>query len=265
MSDSTLVMVGLHDSGKSTYIAAAFHTLKVTSDGGLALRELPEDREYLLDLEENWLNLRPVGHSAHGLPTRIELPLVDAQFGDVELTIPDISGESFDRIWETNEWAADVVALLERARGLMVFVRANDVEPPELIDVGNTTSTSDSPEVLQWSPEMAPTQTKLVDLLEGIEELLSGTLPRIAVVISAWDSVEQQIAPNDWLHWKVPLLSQWLTANSPPIEWQSFAVSAQGDDLDAEGRERLMKVDRVERTGGPSQLLAPLRWLLGGQ
>ena len=265
MSESTFVMVGLHESGKSTYIAAAFHTLKVRSEDSLRLRQLPEDREYLLDLEQRWLDLEPVGHSAHGLPRRIELPLSDTQLGDIELIIPDISGENFDHAWETDEWDPEIVALLQQARGLMIFVRANDVDQPELIDVGTPPPAGETPRPNDWSPEMAPTQTKLVDLLERIEELLGGTMPRLAVVVSAWDSVGPEMAPNDWLHWKVPLLAQWLTANSPRIEWRSFGVSAQGDELDAEGRDRLMKLDRVERTGGPDQLFAPLVWLLDRQ
>jgi hypothetical protein len=263
MTPLRLAMVGLHDSGKTTYVAAAFHTLKVAARETLSLRELPEDREYLLDLEERWLNLEPVGHSARGAPRAIELPLQSSTLGEVELTIPDVSGEHFDHAWESGEWDPEVLELVKAAAGIMLFVRANDVASPRLIEVGGHKPDEAQGGKRPWSPVMAPTQAKLVDLVEQIWELRGGVLPRLAVVIAAWDTVPE-IEPDDWLEWRVPLLAQWLTANTPEVEWRAFGVTAQGGELDAEGVERLQHQDRVERTGGPDKLLAPLEWLLSG-
>lgn len=257
-----LLMMGLPDSGKSTYIAALFHGLRQATDG-LSLRHLPEEREYLLTLENRWLALEPVGHSAYPTPRQIELPIKDSKGRALDVNIPDVNGEEFGDAWESGEWSAAARSLLEQAQGVLLFVRANDVVSPKLIQLGNRHPKEEKPEPTPWKPQMGVTQAKLCDLLEQMAEMRGGALPAVAVVVSAWDSVEETLSPDGWLQWKLPLLNQWLQTSVVVSIFRLFGVSAQGGDIEnLQTREKLAQLPRIERLGGVHALTDPLEWLL---
>ena len=128
MSYPRLLMIGLPESGKSTYLAALFHTLRQDDARPLKLRELPDEREYLIGLESKWLALEPIRHSAHVGPKRVVMPITDANGAALELDIPDVNGEEFQYAWEHGGFNEPVVELLTDAAGLLLFVRANAVE-----------------------------------------------------------------------------------------------------------------------------------------
>src|SRR4051794_9240898 len=99
-SQPRFLMMGLPESGKTTYLAAIYHTLNAAGDGELGLREPPEEREYLLGIERQWLALEPIGHSAHVGPKRVELPIRDPSGQALDLEIPDVNGEEYQDAWE---------------------------------------------------------------------------------------------------------------------------------------------------------------------
>jgi len=266
MSNQTvnLLMVGLSGSGKTTYLAGLFHTLSEASDEELCLRGLPEQREYLLTLERRWLDLRQIKHSAHVGPQHVELPIRDAQGRSLDLLLPDISGEEYREAWESGGFSEEIADLLETSSGLMLFVHSENVDEPKLLDVRAPRPASQKPET--WHPKMGVTQAKLCDLLEQIIELRGGNLPPVAVVISAWDTVGDGLAPEQWLPWRLPLLAQWLASTDLPFVHKLFAISAQGGDLsDPDTRARLANAPRIGRPGGVHDLTAPLQWLLDAQ
>ena len=118
----------------------------------------------------------------------------------------------------------------------------------------------------KWQPKMGVTQAKLCDLVEQIVELRHGTLPPVAVVISAWDTVREELTPEEWLPWRLPLLAQWLNATDVRCEHKLFGISAQGGDLgDHVVRAQLAKASRIGRPGGVQRLMAPVQWLLDAQ
>jgi hypothetical protein len=255
-------MIGLPESGKSTYLAAMFHTLRQDDAAPLKLRDLPDEREYLIGLERKWLALEPISHSAHVGPKRVVMPISDADGAALDLDIPDVNGEEFQDAWEHGGFNEPVIELLRAAAGLLLFVRANAVDAPELLQV--RVPEAAKPE--DWHPRQAVTQAKLVDLLEQAIEIRQAQMPALAVVVSAWDTVEPDIDPDTWLKWQLPLLWQRLHAATPPLRFRLFGISAQGGDLDdPETRQRLATMDRINRPGGAHALTEPVQWLLDAQ
>jgi len=263
MTPGLVLMMGLPESGKSTYAAALFHTLKESAEG-MSLRDLPEERDYLLTMERRWLALEPVGHSANPAPKSIALQLKDVDGSEFDVAMPDVNGEEFLDAWEHGTWTEEITPLVAFAGGVMLFVRANDIVQPELIEVGHARSSdSDGKAVAPWTPKLGTTQAMLCDLLEQMSETRGGQLPPIAVVVSAWDVVEEGLTPEGWLAWNLPLVDQWLSGSIPPVRFELFGISAQGGDLEnEETRARLATLPRVGRPGGAHALTAPLRWLI---
>jgi len=264
-----LLLVGLPESGKSTYLGALFHQLKDRSQDGLSLAEMPEDRDYLIELESDWLSLRPVRRSQHHGPKEIRIPLQEEEAQrSLELVVPDIIGEEYENAWEHGGWSSEIEVRISEADGILLFVRADDVHEAHLIDVTEKPrqeELSANTEPAPWEPSASPTQAKLCDLLEQVTEMRDGWLPPLTVIVSAWDAVASDgLAPEAWLDWKTPLLSQWLQAQSPDLTYRVFGISAQGGDI----REEVVRTELAKNADsrplpeGADSLTGPIRWLL---
>lgn len=265
-SGPVLVMVGLAESGKSTYLGALFHTLGRAPRDGLHLAREPEERDYLLALERRWLSLTPLERSRHHGAKRVEIPIAAGEDGtELLLAIPDVVGEDYLDAWLHGNWRDGLPEWLIRADGLLLFVRADKVRDATLISVDPPRDAVPRKSVVRWDPNVSPTQAMLCDVLEQISETRGGTMPPVAVVVAAWDAAAQSnLTPAAWLEWQTPLLSQWLRANESEVPFSVFGISAQGGDLHDENvRQQL--ADHIEERPLPergSPLIAPLQWLL---
>jgi hypothetical protein len=273
---SRLLMVGLPETGKTTFLAALYELVSDENppEGALRLAERPTERDYFFEISQAWLKAQEVGHSNVNAPKHTQLPLTGVQ-GRFELRIPDVVGESFMAAWEGKAWPVEVQQLAAEADGVLLFVHATNVKPPVKLTPAlapderpDNDHVSDQGEP-KWEAEGAPTQTILADLLEAINELSSRPLPTV-VVVSAWDAVQDGLDPQSWLQLNLPLLWQMLEgrAGSPP--YTTFGVSAQGGDVtDPVERERLVRIlpprERIRIQHGEQHLddiSAPVRWLL---
>lgn len=276
MTELRILMAGLPDSGKTTYLAALYHLLRTHTDATLALnlRQEPEAYDYFREIERTWLDLERMERSRHSEPRDAQLHLRDGEL-DVDVRIPDISGESFNEMWEQGQWATSIQALTHGATGLLLFVRCDAVVSPDLIEVldqddeaaqavsgGEAVSTDED-----WRIEEAPTQTKLADLVETVRAV-NPTAP-VAVVVAAWDVLsDTTITPKQWLTNTLPLLWQTLASSADTSAFEVFGVSAQGGDVtDPASREALATMVPPFRrilVAGQTQrhdLTVPLAWL----
>lgn len=267
MTDSLeLMMVGLPASGKSTYVGALFHALKHEKADGFHLEVLPDQRDYLIKLERDWLSMTPVARSQHHGPKGIELTLRDELYDrSLVLSVPDIAGEEFEAAWEHGVWSDDVGTRVTAAGGILLFVRSDDVRAPAPIVTGASTDRATSWGEHVWHPHDAPTQAKLCDLLEQIGRIRGGSTPPIAVVVSAWDAVaDLERTPAGWLREATPLLAQWLQCQDPDVMHAVFGISAQGGDVRrVDVRAELARhADLRPLPKGADCLTRPLQWLI---
>ncbi len=267
-----ILMMGLPESGKTTYLAALYHTLRADPEIAtkMRLREVPAERQYFHEIEEVWLRFEPMPRSQHREPAHAGLAVLDQGNQEINLEIPDVSGETFDALWEGGVWLESLRSLAGSAAGLLLFARADRVDYPELITVEDPDRPSAETVVAKaWEPGDAPTQAKLADLIETVWDVSPHI--RVAVAASAWDRVAAEgLAPEQWLELNLPLLWQMLESNREDHPWRTFGVSAQGGDLeDPKARLALAKCDPpgsrvLVRDGGDSHdLTLPLSWLLG--
>jgi hypothetical protein len=262
----TALMMGLPGSGKSTYLGALFHGLRQGEVDGFEMEELPVERAYLIELETAWLALKPLERSRHHGPKQVSLALRDKPSGGmIQLDVPDVVGEDYFVAWETGGWTDALRSTVTQAQGILLFVRADNVHSPALIEVGTEIPPGTiTPPAIQWTPDMAPTQAILCDLLEQARELRDGVIPAIAVLVTAWDQVaELKLPPSEWLTWQLPLLAQWLQSQDE-ISVAVFGISAQGGDVaQSEVRSDLAKnADTRPIPDGADPLTRPLRWLM---
>jgi hypothetical protein len=282
---SHFVSVGLPESGKTTYLAALWHVLESREvPGSLQLTALQADREYLNKIRDAWIDfarvprtLTPAGGISFYLSDE-----TDAAFGNVDF--PDLPGESFRAQWTERQWTEDFDRLIRAADGILLFLHPAIVEARGIVDFERAVGSGKGQvkgavAEVDWDPLRSPTQTQVVELLQFLVDAWQGTPPiPTAILVSAWDRIttladargDVPPTPEAWIAARMPLLSQYLRANSDWFKFQVYGVSAQGGDFDTPGdRERMMdqivtseRIRVVERDAESHDPTSPLRWLL---
>lgn len=283
MSDSTnLLFVGLPQSGKTTYLAALWHVLEDQSSATkLKLNRLSGDRTYLNLIVEAWRAcVRVPRTTLQTEDTTVALHLEGDGFGAFTLSVPDLSGEAFDQQLEHRKISAQHADLLRRASGVILFVHPDVQKGTQISEQDQITASiggatepgggADGNAVIPvpWKVEMLPTQAKLVELLQFVLELVDRRV-RVAVVVSAWDLVEEVGAsPHEYLSGRMPLLRQFLDANDDLLEHAVFGISAQGGVIPDE-KSKLLELDALKRikvchgSDKDHDITKPIAWLLG--
>ncbi len=263
-----LLLLGLPESGKTTYLTALDEVLNEnTAKGGLISDGLSGNRAAMLRNKTEWVSGRSVQRterlSAEPCVLRVHDPVTGVK---VSLSVPDLSGETFNDQWSNRTWTTDYRKQVQRIDGLLLFVTALTAGSLQPIQNGVPLAASTSQ---PWNPTLSSAQVKLVDLLQFIAKArMTHALP-VAVIISAWDVVlgtPFDGVPRNYLerHWS--LLAQFLTARSKTFPLAVFGVSAQGGETGDpnllaihEPAERVFICDENGRSG---DLTLPIRWAL---
>lgn len=294
------IMVGMMGTGKSSFVVALYH---VVESGevvqSLQLTELADERKYLVEKRDEWLGCIEFDRTKLGKEQVLTLKLKDPSTQRVvDLTLPDVSGETFRDQWEHRRTTKIFDDLARESDGVLLFVhpetikdgiRINSVkEVAEVLEdeaevekddfkEGDTTSKNEdlieSNTAVDWHPSFAPTQVKLVEVLQLLlREPHVYPIQRIALIVSAWDLVKSQYAsPREWITKRLPLLNQFLLSNHDRVSVKFFGISAQGGSLGADNSAMLSKGRQSERidvaTDKPGEyhehdITAPVKWLM---
>lgn len=274
------VLVGLPETGKTTFLAALWHVLSsASSDTSLRLERFHDDHEYLNSIRERWVNAEIQDRTVPTSETQVSMILIgDGIDGEVEVCIPDLSGESYESIWSYRKLNRERAEAISRAEGMLLFVHPDQVRKEILISETAETvdeleeeadDEEDVAELTEWDAQKSPTQVQLVDLIQCVFRLNANRPLRLGVVVSAWDRIDAATSPADWTKRELPLLWQFLRSNDDCLEVAFFGVSAQGGQLPHDA-DRLRELDRpIERIkivcNGSEQsndITTPLRWLM---
>ena len=282
--DLTNVMIGLPDTGKTTFLAAFWHVVRNADSvpGALQLASVQGDRTYLNKIERQWMACQPLERTkVAGQPVTIQVR-ESATGGAVALSIPDVSGELYEVVqWGRRECPREYADLAGTAAGAILFIHPHATKETDsiaqvdraLADLsGRDDSAADAPlaKAEPWTAKRSPTPVKLVELLQFF--LSHAPTPvRLALVVSAWDCVtERRMTPERWVETRVPLVHQFLAANDDRIAHRVYGVSAQGgplekaDELRAESNA-VRRIRVVDAEGESNDITAPVRWLMAAE
>ncbi|MDQ3816395.1 MAG: hypothetical protein M3362_01740 [Acidobacteriota bacterium] len=268
-----LMLMGLPESGKSTFIAALWELVRSNDvSDALEIGTLHGDYSYINKLHKLWSEGKPLTRTKVGQEGIVSIPLKDRSRNargqdEIEIVLPDLSGESFDAQWEKRVMSKAYLNHLKEATGLLVFVHSQKFNPGDLIDTKvegldailsailpkdpTTTNESSLPalnssdktetmseetppkKAIPFDPEKVPTQTKVVDIIyQSLKLTDNNQIKKVAFIISAWDLVNDEFdSPADWLTKQMPLVAQFLNSNSGRFNRKIYGISAQGDEL----------------------------------
>jgi hypothetical protein len=280
---ATCLVVGLPDAGKSSFLAALYHVVEAGNvEGALTLSALSADREHLNSIRQAWLECREIGRTTVASEQTVHMSFSEAGGQDgIALVFPDLSGETFRRMWTDRAWPVDFDLLVRDSVAILLLVHPERIVPPVRIDqarpllalVGGDVGVASGPDAASdWLPESSPTQVILVDILQSLVAARHAAdlrPARICVIVSAWDLVPSGAEPARVIKDRLPLLYQFLEANASTQEWRAFGVSAFGGDPtnDLETlRAQVLPESRIKvagASGAPNDISAPVRWVLG--
>lgn len=239
--ERSIVICGLPESGKTTFLAALWHLVNAREiPTALTFHSLRNtDSSYLNEIARRWRSAKVQERTNLGPPTVVSMNLLDQRGDPLRLTFPDLSGESYRRMWEDRECDHEIASVLATGTGVLFFVHADRIQRSQwVVDLVAFSRRLGLPveegKPIAWHPQFAPTQVQLVELLQFLHSPpLSLGAPRIAVILSAWDKVAPEgRTPPAFLAERMPLLHQFLSGALDASSWRVFGVSAQGGDYE---------------------------------
>ena len=286
----TVVMSGLPKTGKSTFLGALYHVLESGNEQLITLGVLPRVREHLEGVRGRWLRVEREPRTSRASPILNELSLrIDAGKKFLALRWPDLSGEYFDEMVRKRTLNGEVAKILRSATAIIVFVHPDTVtQQPRVHDVDRLTNIVEpgvleqtqtqrpiemvQPEQPNWDPMMVPGQVLVVDMLQLLlANRFKQPIRKISIVLSAWDAVASNFeSPKAYVEKQLPLLNQFIDANSDRYNFKLFGVSALGGDPEMD-KDRLhdetepahrIQVVYGDGAGAEDGILSPIRWLI---
>lgn len=282
MSKRTVVLVGGPDSGKTNYMARLWVSI-AEGNGAVSALTTPQNIKYVEDAISHLHSGSFAPRTDQNLEAgrgslALSLASDGAEDGAMELVIPDVSGEIWKAAVESGEIPSEWMTILESAEGALLFVRVlsdQNVSPLDWINSAELMG------VLGDDFEGYPTQVVLCEMARFLEEKLSppanGQAPRLAVVVTAWDLIDQQQAnagPRAYLAKEYPLFIGMLD-HLEGVDVAIFGMSIVGGDLEADAafRESFLETE-FESTGyvvaerqdtihKTSDLALPIAWAAG--
>ena len=283
--EQSVVVLGLPGSGKTTFLAALWHIVTERDIetklkfGGLQAG----DGAYLNEIAKQWRRAVVQERTAISGSQLVGMNLLDERSSTFRMTFPDVPGEAYQRMWESRDCEAKVAEGL-RATGVLLFIHSDTIVKPRwLVDeallaegMGIEREVEDGE--VSWQPTLAPTQVQLVDILQMLQRSpFSVGDRRVAVMLSAWDKVEdERVRPEEFFCAELPLLEQYLRQSTNGWTVKVYGVSAQGGDYDdgseavtepsAEALRNLAtaseRIKLVDEDSVVHDLTEPIAWLV---
>ena len=276
---SPILLMGLPSSGKTTFLAALWFVIQSTkAASALALDHVVGDMAHLNRIREDWLQCTPVPRTSIASKTKLSIFLKERVSGQpIALQVPDLAGEIFETQWTDRQWSQSYDAMLRDAVGAILFVHPDKIQQPVRIDMveamldEDEAAPDEEANAKDWDPREAATQVKLVEILQFVASRKGIRTPfRIALVISAWDTVKASgVTPASWLRHQLPLLSSVLRTRADRFPNVVFGLSAQGGEYQGMDTDPLCEIPPLERISlvgetvvNEHDITEPIRWLI---
>lgn len=293
--NSSFVVIGLPESGKTTFLAALWHLIETgDTECSLTLDGYRGELTYLNKIAEAWRTFQKVPRTPLGGEVNISIDLHNQKTGlRGTAFFPDVAGEVFDRQVIERRCRAEFVEVISADDGILFFISANTKD--DFVSIGemnerlgiaterqvNGANQEGEQTALQiahgrdWQQEDLPRQVKIVQVLSDLlRRPFEQRRRRIAILISAWDLARSmELTPQQWLASHMPLVDQFMKANKTAFEYEIYGVSAQGVNLEnAEAVDEIAKLTQPSRRiqiigpeGDGHDLTTPLVWLMSAQ
>lgn len=199
------------------YLAALWHSVIQTEMPiKFKLKRMEKDTQYLYSLEKKWLAVEPLERTVIGQEvSELTLLLTDGN-QDLEVEFPDLSGETFQNIYENREMSQHLYQKICDANAILYFINVENIYHGQLIsEVSEEIRNAGQEEYRERKPSQDdPTQIQIIDLLQAIAEIKRSQV-KLGIIFSAWDLIDdmENVNPRKYLKNNMNMLWQYLEAN----------------------------------------------------
>ena len=239
----SIVVLGGPDSGKTNYIGRLWRALDAGS-GVLHAAEQPDDLEFVIEVADHLFAGGFAPRSEHSDERRdFEVVVAAKRDGPTSrVIVPDVRGELWRDAVTNCEIDPEWMGELRQADAALLFVRVGSDQDVRALDW--VTSRDLLEKYGSVEDQELPTQVMLCELIRILELYLSrrkdGELPRLSVVVSAWDLVDNDTfvkGPMSYLEREYPLFAGRLQ-DITTLNVEIFGLSVVGGDLKSDSEYR---------------------------
>ncbi len=286
--DRSILLVGGPGAGKTNFLARFWLALR-RGDGDLGVPVTPQDITYVEQALEHLLKGSFAPRSSpHDDRPRDFHATVEVRRGAgtgtaAEILVPDTLGEIWSKAVASREIHQTWMDAMNRCEGAALFVRiGSELTRTPLDWVSSRELMENLAGVDDARRDELPTQVVLCDLLKFLESTLrrpeKGKRSRVAVIVTAWDLLDQERArgsPLTVLAEDFPLFAGRIEDCSR-LEVEVFGVSVVGGDLrdDDEFKRQFREADTaklgyvvvssdVQSAESRDDITLPIAWVLG--
>ncbi len=255
-------IMGLPGAGKTSFLAALWHSLLTNHSNLITLDKFEGDQSYLSTISKNWANGLTVSRTLkrNFADSTIKLKLRQQNGNVFEVSFPDQSGETFQELYAERIIDNALMEYIQDSNSMLLFINfKEEMYTPDLITAiprhyRTKDDTIDEKSFTERVLRKDPTQVQLVDLLQFVKYIRSEEPIKLGIIISAWDLIVKDPdfcnkSPKELIKKKLPLLWQFIITNSMFFSTKYFGISAQGGDVeDPTIRDELLgKTDPCDR------------------
>lgn len=224
-------IIGLPESGKSTFLGALSYTIQNSVSGANTYKvDRIENLEYLNSLSSTWSKCEQMGRTNVGQYENCTLFLKDGAGNKVELKLPDQSGEEFSNVIINRTMSEVMYNDIIECDEMFVFINPNVISKDVMINDIDPKYRGEEQEGTKLEKKSIHEQVQYVMLLQDIKTIRKKKT-KFKIIISAWDTCTSDKSPKDILKEKLPLVWQYLTTNQSFYDCEFWGISAQGGDL----------------------------------
>lgn len=239
-----IFIMGAPNAGKSTFLAALWNSINQKEiHTELTLKKMVGDLQYLYRLEQKWLEVERLERTVIGQEKEKLSVLLTNSVDDLEVEFPDLSGETFQNIYESREMPFELKDKISNADAILYFINVEDIHSLEFISEISPEFRQEEIKPKERKPcEDDPTQVQIIDLLQIVLEIRKRRT-NLGIIFSAWDLVNQpeQNDVRSFLANHMNMLWQYLESNKSVINTKVWGVSAIGGKI--EDSEKLLDIE----------------------
>lgn len=255
-SEKNCFIMGFPSAGKTTYLAALWHLLfngDITQASPYKISSMG-DVHYLTQISTTWVNVQPINRTLledqkESLGINVERK-EDGQ--KLKLILPDLSGETFSNIYEKKKISNSLYSAIQTADTVLLFVNVETIYKISLISkLDPSIAGSVDTKPIERDKKLDPIAIKLIELLQIVNKIKQGNRVRLALMLSAWDMIDEDVLPEDYVKEHMKILWQFLKANKKYFDVRYWGVSAQGGSIENESDQEKLRdisdpIDRIQ-------------------
>lgn len=232
MEEIKILIAGLPNAGKTTYIAALNGAIQQEGDFCLSYVDRSSELQYVNRITRQWLAGKIVDHSTDDEPKFINWPLRKRNGDVITITIPDMKGEIYQDIIN-NDFNEGLVEYCKGVSGIFLFI--NGIVKPVLKEhirsiISNDAKSdtqnrqADAEDVSLTLDKINPV-VKVLLVLKYLRNLIGDV--RLALAVSSWDEIEStHHSIDEYMKSECSALYNYVKYHFS--DYKFYGVSAQG-------------------------------------